>query len=90
MTPYDATLLERLGIADNGEMVFVHELRRGGSAYDLRWHAWDEAQELADEAYEAWRRDPGRAAYIAYRAAQDRADAAHDALARAARERPAE
>lgn len=33
-------------------------------------------------AYEEWRRRPGPAAYAAFRAAQDQADAAQDALAR--------
>ena len=50
------------------------------SLYDCLWHAWDEAQHEADLAYAAWRRgEPG--AYAVYRAAQDRADAAQDALA---------
>jgi hypothetical protein len=40
-----------------------------------------EAQIEADLAYDAWRRDPGADAYFVYRAAQDRADAAQDALA---------
>ena len=39
-----------------------------------------EAQAEADLAYEAWRRHPGRDGYAVYRAAQDRADAAHDEL----------
>jgi hypothetical protein len=34
-------------------------------------------------AYEEWRRTPGRSTYGAFRAAQDQADAAQDALARA-------
>jgi len=42
------------------------------------------AQLEATLAYEEWRRRPGRAAYAAFRAAQDQADAAQDALARAA------
>jgi hypothetical protein len=40
-----------------------------------------EAQAEADLAYEDWRRDPTTDAYVVYRAAQDRADAAQDALA---------
>jgi hypothetical protein len=40
-----------------------------------------EAQAEADLAYDAWRRDPVADAYFVYRAAQDRADAAQDALA---------
>jgi hypothetical protein len=45
------------------------------------WHAWDEAQIDAELAYEAWVRTGGREAEVVYRAAQDRADAAQDALA---------
>jgi hypothetical protein len=40
-----------------------------------------EAQVEANLAYDAWRRDPGADGYFVYRAAQDRADAAQDALA---------
>jgi acyl-CoA reductase-like NAD-dependent aldehyde dehydrogenase len=46
--------------------------------------AWRDAQAEAARAYEAWRRTPGADGYAVYRAAQDRADAAHDALARRA------
>lgn len=41
-----------------------------------------EAQAEADEAFEDWRRLAGRNSYAVYRAAQDRADAAQDDLAR--------
>ncbi len=40
-----------------------------------------EAQAEADLAYECWRQRPGADAYVVYRAAQDRADAAQDDLA---------
>jgi hypothetical protein len=43
--------------------------------------AWSEAREDAVEAYRAWGRLHTRTAYAAYRAAQDREDAAQDALA---------
>jgi acyl-CoA reductase-like NAD-dependent aldehyde dehydrogenase len=39
------------------------------------------AQVEAEEAYQAWRQHPGAPAYAAYRAAQDRADAAQEHLA---------
>jgi hypothetical protein len=39
------------------------------------------AQSEASAAYDAWRWRPGAASYAAYRAAQDRADAAQDHLA---------
>jgi hypothetical protein len=41
-----------------------------------------EAQAEADLAYEDWRHQPCRTTYAVYRAAQDRADAAQDDLAR--------
>jgi hypothetical protein len=43
--------------------------------------AWREAHEEAAAAYRTWRATRTRAAYAAYRAAQDREDAAQDALA---------
>jgi hypothetical protein len=60
------------------------------SAYDydydyemLEEHAFvrREAQVEANLAYEDWRRYPGADGYYVYRASQDRADAAQDALA---------
>jgi hypothetical protein len=48
-----------------------------------RWAwAWRDAQVEAALAYAAWCRDPGARGYAVYRAAQDQADAAQDALAR--------
>jgi hypothetical protein len=44
------------------------------------------AQLEATLAYEEWRRTPGPKTYGAFRAAQDQADAAQDALARSAPE----
>jgi hypothetical protein len=44
--------------------------------------AWRDASEEAAEAFACWRAAPGEAAYAAYRAAQDREDAAQDALER--------
>ena len=47
---------------------------------------WRDAQAHARLAYERWRISPGGDAYAAYRAAQDRADAAqHSLSAKAAR-----
>jgi hypothetical protein len=43
--------------------------------------AWREAHEDAVDAYGTWRAGRTRGLYDAYRAAQDRADAAQDALA---------
>lgn len=43
---------------------------------------WSAAQAEANLAYDAWSVTPGTRAYAAFRAAEDRADAAQDALAR--------
>jgi hypothetical protein len=43
--------------------------------------AWRDAADEAATAMRAWRTEPGDASYAAYRAAQDREDAAQDALA---------
>jgi hypothetical protein len=45
--------------------------------------AWRGAQDDAVAAYRAWSRYPGANGYARYRAAQDRADQAQDALAAA-------
>jgi hypothetical protein len=45
--------------------------------------AWRDAHEDAAAAYGAWRLERTPGAYAAYRAAQDREDAAQDALAAA-------
>ena len=42
---------------------------------------WSVARAEANIAYDAWRAAPGADAYTSYRAAEDRADAAQDALA---------
>ena len=48
--------------------------------YDERFAIWSAARAEANLAYEAWCAHPGSAAYSVYRAAEDRADAAEDAL----------
>jgi hypothetical protein len=67
-------LLDR--IDDTRELV----LRRSAGWGPVH-EAWSDAREDAAEAYCEWRRVRTRAAYAAYRAAQDREDAAQDALA---------
>jgi hypothetical protein len=63
-------------VPDSRELV----LRRGE-----RWSAlhdvWREAHDEAADAYAVWRTRRTTAAYAAYRAAQDREDAAQDGLA---------
>ena len=51
------------------------------SLYACLWHAWDEARAESRIAFEDWSDRGGREAYLVYRAAEDRADAAQDALA---------
>lgn len=50
---------------------------------------WREAQAEANLAYRSWSLHLGHDEYAVYRAAQDRADSAQDALARYVRERRA-
>jgi hypothetical protein len=81
------TLLD--AVPDTREIV----LRRGAGPSAER-DAWREAHDEAVDAYRRWHTSRKRAEYARYRAAQDRADAAQDALAgpgvsreRAARDR---
>jgi hypothetical protein len=63
------------GLEDTREVV----MRRGAEG-DVLEQVWRAAQDDADEAYAGWRERTGREAYLTYRAAADRADAALDAL----------
>jgi hypothetical protein len=53
---------------------------------DRRWamdkltYVWLQTHARAKRAYGEWRRNPGTAAYVAFRAAQDQADTAQDEL----------
>jgi hypothetical protein len=49
--------------------------------HDRVFTVWSAARAEANLAYEAWCDAPGTDAYIVYRAAEDRADAAEHALA---------
>jgi hypothetical protein len=67
-------------VADTRELV----LRRPASLeppVNAVYDAWSDAHEEAEHAYIAWRRSGAGDDYAAYRAAQDREDAAQDALA---------
>jgi hypothetical protein len=68
------TLLDQ--VPDTRELI----LRRQATWAPVR-DAWSDAREDAEEAYRRWRLLPSAEAYAAYRAAQDREDAAQDALA---------
>jgi hypothetical protein len=70
----------------------LHEQRYGDSGRfyapavteldrDELYVLWSCARAEANLALDAWRETPGVEAYVAYRAAEDRADAAQDALA---------
>ena len=67
-------------VADTRELI----LRRAatfGPAFDAVHDAWSDAHEEAEAAYHSWRRSQDPEDYTVYRAAQDREDAAQDALA---------
>ena len=51
-----------------------------GRLHDERFAIWSAARAEANLAYDLWCRTPGRESYAVYRAAEDRADAAEDAL----------
>jgi hypothetical protein len=67
-------------VPDTRELV----LRRAaalGPAFNAVYDAWSDAHEEAEDAYRAWMRSGAGDDYAVYRAAQDREDAAQDALA---------
>jgi hypothetical protein len=83
MTPRESTLRLLRQLSASGE----HMSNRDGlpdDSYESGWDAWYRAHAEAELAYDQWSDHPGREAYAVYRAAQDRADAAQDALARQA------
>lgn len=51
------------------------------AAADEMFVVWSAARAEANLAYDAWCERPGAEAYLVYRAAEDRADAAESALA---------
>ena len=69
-------------VADTRELV----LRRSageGPMWSAVYDAWSDAHEEAEDALRDWRLRGGSQMYAAYRAAQDREDAAQDALSEA-------
>lgn len=70
-------------VHDTRELVLRRSAALGPSRSAV-YGAWNDAHEEAEESYDAWLGGGGRDAYAAYRAAQDREDAAQDALAVAA------
>jgi hypothetical protein len=64
------------GVPDTRELVV-----RRADCWAPERDAWRDAHEDADSAYRTWRASRTPVDYAAYRAAQDREDAAQDALA---------
>ena len=71
-------------VADTRELVLRHAAALG-PAFNAVYDAWSDAHEEAEGAYIAWRLSGDRDDSSVYRAAQDREDAAQDALASAPR-----
>ena len=69
-------------VADTRELVVRRSASRGPQWTEL-YDVWSDAHEEADDAFRTWNRRGGRELYSLYRAAQDREDAAQDALAAA-------
>ena len=67
-------------VPDTRELV-LRRCSGAGDAWNVLYNAWSDAHEEAEEAYREWLQDGGAALYAAYRAAQDREDAAQDSLA---------
>lgn len=67
-------------VADTRELV-LHRSTELGPAWNAVYDAWADAHEETEWAYAQWRVTGGSQAYTVYRAAQDREDAAQDALA---------
>ena len=72
------TLLDE--VPDTRELVLRSTAPPGPSRSAI-YDAWNDAHDEAETHYRWWRGGGGRDAYCAYRAAQDREDAAQDALA---------
>jgi hypothetical protein len=65
-------------VADTRELILRRE-----PVLNATYVAWSDAHEEAEGAWRTWRYDGGREAYLAYRAAADREDAAQDLLSAA-------
>ncbi|MEA2167201.1 MAG: hypothetical protein QOF76_501 [Solirubrobacteraceae bacterium] len=63
-------------VPDTRELVLRHAIESGSE-----YAAWSDAHEEAEEALRHWHLRGGAGLYAAYRAAQDREDAAQDSLA---------
>ena len=63
-------------VPDTRELILRRE-----PALDAHYDVWNDAHVEAEHAWLTWRSGGGREAYLTYRAAADREDAAQDALA---------
>lgn len=70
---------------DIGELVFSCEVPPDASIYECLRVAWEDARSEALASYDEWHTTRERSSYFIYRAAQDRADVAQDALAHVGR-----
>ena len=66
-------------VADTRELI-LRRCASEGPEWNAVYDAWSDAHEEAEHAYCAWRRTGAGEDYAVYRAAQDREDAAQDAL----------
>ena len=66
-------------VADTRELVLRHAASLG-PAFNAVFDAWSDAHEEAQDAYRLWLTSKSGDDYAVYRAAQDREDAAQDAL----------
>jgi hypothetical protein len=66
-------------VADTRELVLRHAASLG-PAFNAVYDAWSDAHEEAQDAYDRWLTTKSGDDYAVYRAAQDREDAAQDAL----------
>jgi len=81
MTPHDVTRALLAPLAGTGKPLPAGNAESAGWVLDELDYVWQHAQAEAELAYREWRRRLGAEAYVVYRAAQDRADVAQDALA---------
>ena len=68
-----------------GELVFSSEVPTDATIFECLRVAWGDARSEALASYDEWHATRQRSAYFVYRAAQDRADCAQDALAQVGR-----
>ena len=71
-------------VPDTRELILRREASRGPD-WNAVYDAWSDAHDEAEDAWRTWRSAGGREAYLTYRAAADREDAAQDAVAAAGR-----